>query len=147
VTKGGFYNHFQDRPALLDGMLDSWERLVIDQVIERVEAEGGDARAKLRRLFALGSSPARELVKVELAIREWARRDEAVARRLRRIDKRRLDYLRSLFGDFCRDEDEVEVRCLLVMSLFIGTPLLAGDHGRRRRAELIGLAQERLLEA
>lgn len=146
VTKGGFYNHFDDRPALLDVMLDAWERLVIDQVIKRVEAEGGDARAKLRRLFALSASPARDLVKTELAIRDWARRDRAVARRLKRIDNRRMDYLRSLFGEFCPDEDEVEVRCLLVMSMFIGTRLLAADHGPRRRRDLVKQAQERLLQ-
>src|SRR2546423_14864947 len=81
VTKGGFYNYFDDRPALLDEMLDTWERLVIDQVIERVEAEGGDAKAKLRRLFALDSTPARQLFKIELAIRAWARRDKEVAKR------------------------------------------------------------------
>src|SRR5207248_7623743 len=105
VTKGGFYNHFDDRPALLEEMLDTWERRVIDQVITRVEAGGGDARAKLRRLFALGSSPVGDLVRIELAIRDWARREKAVARRLRRVDNRRMDYLRSLFGEFCRNED------------------------------------------
>src|SRR5436190_17169162 len=26
VTKGGFYNYFDNRPALLYGMLDTWER-------------------------------------------------------------------------------------------------------------------------
>src|ERR671918_1008842 len=77
VTKGGFYWHFDGRPALLEEMLDAWERATIDQVIERVEAEGGNARAKLRRLFALASSSG-DLLKIELAIREWARRDKAV---------------------------------------------------------------------
>src|SRR5688572_32824461 len=76
VTKGGFYNHFGDRPALLDEMLDAWEELGVDQVIERVEAAGGDARDRLRRLFALTSS-ARDLLRVELAIRDWARRGKA----------------------------------------------------------------------
>jgi AcrR family transcriptional regulator len=147
VTKGGFYNHFVDRLALLDEMLDTWERLMIDQVIERVEAEGGDGRAKLRRLYALGASSARGLIKIELAIRDWARRDKAVAKRLKRIDNRRMDYLRSLFGEFCPDADEVEVRCLQVMSLFIGTPLLAADHGSRRRGDLVNAAHERLIEA
>src|SRR3954471_1818295 len=99
VTKGGFYNHFEDRPALLEEMLDTWERLVIDQVIAHVEDEGGDARTKLRRLFALGSAPAGELMPIELAIRDWARRDKTVAKRLRRIDDRRMAYLRSLFGE------------------------------------------------
>src|SRR5437763_3692834 len=70
VTKGGFYNHFDDRPALLDEMLDTWERLVIDQVIARVEEDPGDARVKLRRLFALSSTRAGDLVRIELAIRD-----------------------------------------------------------------------------
>ena len=59
---------------------------------------------------------------MELAIRDWARRDRPVARRLRRVDNRRMDYMRSLFGAFCPDEDEVEARCLLAFSLFIGSP-------------------------
>ena len=74
VSKGGFYWHFANRRALLDEMLDAWERTMIDEVIERIEGEGGDARAKLRRLFALAPSN-EDLLKVELAIRDWARRD------------------------------------------------------------------------
>src|SRR5438445_35892 len=109
VTKGGFYWHFEDRPALLEEMLDAWERLVVDEAIERVEGGGGDARAKLRRLFALAAS-GRDLWKIELAVRDWARRDKAVAKRLKRIDDRRMEYMRPLFRDFCPDEDEVEVR-------------------------------------
>ena len=41
VTRGGFYWHFGDRSALLDEMLDTWERETTDLVIERVEREGG----------------------------------------------------------------------------------------------------------
>jgi AcrR family transcriptional regulator len=146
VTKGGFYWHFADRSALLEEMLDAWERVMVDDVIERLEGEGGDARAKLRRLFALASSrEARGLMKIDLAVRDWARRDKAVARRLRRVDNRRMEYLRSLFGDFSSDEVEVEVRCLLFASLFSGSKLLAADHGSRSRAEVTDLALRRLL--
>jgi len=143
VTKGGFYWHFEDRRALLEEMLDAWERVVIDEVIERVEGEGGDARAKLRRLFALAGSGG-DLMKIELAIREWARRDKAVTKRLTRIDNRRMDYMRSLFGAFCPDEDEVEVRCLLALSVWIGNHFIAADHGRRSRADVLALALRRL---
>ena len=146
VTKGGFYNHFDDRPALLDEMLDTWERLTVDHVIERIDAAGGDARAKLRRLFTLSSSPSRELARIERAIREWARRDAAVARRLKRLDNRRIDYLRSQFAEFCADDDEVEVRSYTAMALFVGGPALAADHVQRRR-EVHRQAWERLLEA
>jgi AcrR family transcriptional regulator len=146
VTKGGFYGHFDDRRALLEEMLDAWERVMIDEVIERIEGEGGDARAKLRRLFALASSSeARGLMRIDLAIRDWARRDKKVARRLRRVDNRRMEYMRSLFGDFCRDEDDVEVRCLLVASLFVANKFLAAEHGPRSRADVLELALRRLL--
>src|ERR1700709_845654 len=68
VTKGGFYGYFDDRRALLEEMLDEGERAMIDEVIERIESEGGDARAKLQRLFALASSrPAQALLGVDLA--------------------------------------------------------------------------------
>jgi AcrR family transcriptional regulator len=144
VTKGGFYWHFEDRPALLEEMLDAWERLVVDEVIKRVESEGGDAREKLRRLSALAGS-SRELTKVELAVRDWARRDRAVARRLRRIDNRRMEYMRSLFREFCRDEDDVEVRCFMNFSLFIGKHFIAADHGERSRGDVLKLALTQLL--
>jgi AcrR family transcriptional regulator len=146
VTKGGFYWHFDDRRALLEEMLDAWERVMIDRPIELVEGEGGDARAKLRRLFALASSrEGRGLLKIDLAIRDWARRDKTVARRLRRVDNRRMEYMRPLFGAFCRDEDEVEVRCLLAFSLFVGSPFVAADHGARGRVDVLKLALRRLL--
>ena len=48
VSKGGFYGHFQDRKALLDAMLDTWERRTTDDVLARIEREGGDARTNIR---------------------------------------------------------------------------------------------------
>jgi len=145
VTKGGFYGYFNDRRALLEEMLDAWERGGVDDVIERVEGEDGDARSRLRRLFALASSSAGELLKVELAIRDWARRDKAVATRLKRVDNRRMEFMRPLFADFCRDPDDVEVRCLLAFSLFIGSPFITADHGEHSRADVVEQALEWLL--
>lgn len=144
VTKGGFYWHFADRQALLEEMLDTWERKVVDEAINRVEGETGDARAKLRRLFVLAASLG-QLAKVELAIRDWARRDKAVAGHLRRVDNRRMDYMRSLYGAFCQSEDDVEVRCLLTASLFTGSHLIAADNGPREPADVMALALNQLL--
>ena len=144
VTKGGFYGHFADRNALLAEMLDSWERMSTREVIERVEREGGDARVKLRKAGALTFS--RTLLPIDLAVRDWARRDPAVAKRLRRVDNRRMEYLRELFGTFCSDEDDIEARSMLAFSLLIGNHFMAADHGTRSRAEVIDLAA-RLLES
>jgi AcrR family transcriptional regulator len=140
VTRGGFYWHF-DEGALLAEMLDRWEQATTDEVIERVEREGGDASAKLRRLLALTSS---SVLMTDLAVRDWARRGPAVAERLRRIDNRRMDYLRSLFGAFCVDADDIEARCMLFFSLLIGNHSIAADHGARSRADVLELALGRL---
>ncbi|MFI1971538.1 TetR family transcriptional regulator [Streptomyces cinnamoneus] len=147
VSKGGFYGYFRNRGALLTEMLDTWEHEAAEGMVERVEAGSGDARAKLDRLFTFVASaegPATG-VATELAVRDWARRDESVAQRLRRVDNRRMDYLRSLFGSFCPDEDEVEVRCMITFSLRIGTHLIAADHGAYDRDAVMALTRRRLL--
>jgi AcrR family transcriptional regulator len=143
VTRGGFYWHFADRGALLAEMLDTWERAATDEVIERVERHGGDARAKLRRAGALTFSD--DLLPIDLAVRAWSRHNPAVAERLRRVDNRRLGYLRKLFGTFCSGEAEIEARSMLAFSLLIGNHFMAADHGSRSRAEVLELAATWLL--
>ncbi|MGA4838723.1 TetR/AcrR family transcriptional regulator [Streptomyces sp. G45] len=147
VSKGGFYGYFRNRDALLAEMLDTWEHEVAEAVIEEVERDGGDARTRLERLFALAeaSDGVPRGVAVELAVRDWARRDEGVARRLKRVDNRRMEYLRSLYGAFCADEDDVEARCVITFSLRISEHLIAADHGGRSRAEVLALTAKWLL--
>jgi AcrR family transcriptional regulator len=144
VSKGGFYGHFSDRTALFAEMLDTWEQMSTREVVERVEREGGDAKVKLRKAGALTFS--RTLLPIDLAVRDWARRDPAVAKRLRRVDNQRMEYLRVLFGTFCSDADDIEARSMLAFSLLIGGHFMAADHGARSRAEVIDLAAK-LLES
>ena len=145
VTKGGFYGFFADRRALLEAMLDAWEEEMIDEVIEEVDRGGGDARARLRRLFGIaGTADARELLAADLAIRDWARRDGAVANRLRRVDDRRMSYMRSLFAEFCPSDEEVEVRCMIAFSIWIGNHFIAAGHEGLSREKVMALTLERL---
>lgn len=147
VSKGGFYGHFRNRDALLTEMLQSWEREVTEALITRVETAGGDARSRLDRLFTLvatGDQAATD-PRLDLAIREWARHDQDVAELLKRTDNRRMDYLRSLFGEFCTDAEDVEVRCMLTFSVRIGNHVVAADHGTRTRAEVMELTRRWLL--
>lgn len=145
VTKGGFYGYFADRNALLEAMLDTWERESIDEVIDRVEREGGDPRTKIQRAGALTFSDDR-LLPLDLAIRDWARRDDAVAERLRRVDNRRMELLREMIGTFCSDPDEVEARSLIAFCVAIGQHFLAADHGTRTRAEVRAHAGDLILK-
>lgn len=145
VTKGGFYGSFADRDALLDAMLDTWERESTDEVLARVEREGGDPRTRIHRAGMLTFSSDR-LLPIDLAVRDWARRDEAVAERLRRVDNRRMGLLREMIGTFCADADEVEARSLIAFCVAIGGHFLAADHGDRTRAQVLTRAADLILD-
>jgi AcrR family transcriptional regulator len=126
VTKGGFYGYFADRQALLDAMLDDWERRSVDEVVTRVEREGGTPTSRAVRARDLTFSE--QLLPVDLAVREWARRDTAVADRLRRVDAGRIDLLRSVIGTLISDPVEVEARAALAMLTTIGAHFTTIDH-------------------
>ncbi|MFF0741305.1 TetR/AcrR family transcriptional regulator [Streptomyces sp. NPDC004111] len=143
VTKGGFYGYFADRNALLEEMLDTWERESVDDVLARVEQVGGDPRERVRLAGQLTFSGDR--MQVELAVRDWARRDAKVTERLRRVDNRRIQLAREMIGTFCDDPDEVEARSLLAFCLAIGHHFLAADHPGRTRLEARSLAGDFLL--
>lgn len=143
VTKGSFYWHFTDRAELLGAVLERWSVVGTDRFIEQVEAQGGDAPDRLRRLWALTSADALE---PELAIRDWARRDPEVDARVRDVDDRRMAYLRSLFGARKLPRVEVEARCLLLYSLLIGNSFIQGSHGRLGRARVLDEALRLLID-
>jgi AcrR family transcriptional regulator len=129
VTKGGFYGQFRSRDAFLEALLDTWERESTHDVRQRVEAEGGDPRRKLRRAGVMTFSSDR-LLPVDLAVREWARRDPSVAARLKRVDEQRMQYLRELFTSIVDSgHKDVEARSVLAFCLAIGHHFLAAEHG------------------
>lgn len=146
VSRGGFYHQFGDRQGLLDAILDAWEVRSTDEVLDRVELEGGDARRKATKAGLLTFSE--ELMPVDLAVRDWARRDSAVAERLRRVDNRRMDYLRSQIAQVIADPDDagaVEAVAFLAFSLLIGNHFIAADHEVGDRRAVLRLAAARLL--
>ncbi|WP_344418236.1 TetR/AcrR family transcriptional regulator [Amycolatopsis minnesotensis] len=145
VTKGGFYGYFADRGALLDEMLDAWERESVDDVLARIEREGGDALDKVQLAGRLTFSGDR-LLPIDLAVRDWARRDHAVAERLRHVDNRRMQLSRDAISTFCDDPDEVEARSLLAFCAAIGSHFLAADHPGSTRAQVLARAAGLILD-
>jgi AcrR family transcriptional regulator len=142
VTRGGFYHQFDGKQALLDALLDTWETRSTDEVLDRVEREGGDARTKATKAGLLTFSD--ELMPVDLAIRNWARHDAEVADRLRRVDNRRMGYLRTQLGELYDDPDDVEAIALLAFSLLIGDHFIAADHPGGSRLDVMQRAARRL---
>jgi len=143
VTKGSFYWHFTDRNALLAAVVQAWEAGGTHDIIKKVDAAGGDPRARLRRLWEVTSGE--EGMAAELALRDWARRDTEVAAQVQRVDDTRMAYVRALFGDLFPEADDIEARAMLLYSLLIGNYFIGARHGRRGRRRVLTEAVELLM--
>lgn len=117
VTKGSFYWHFKDRRALLEALLEAWRARATNAIIDEVEAKGGDAVARLRALSMIVS---RIDGRLDRAIRVWAGQDEMARGALDEIDRRRLNYLTSLFAELPFTPQEAVARARLVYHALIG---------------------------
>lgn len=83
---------------------------------------------------------------IDLAVRDWARREDQVAERLRRVDNRRMQLAREMISTFCSDPEEVEARSLLAFCLAIGQHFLAADHPGRSAAAVRARAADLILD-
>ena len=134
VTKGGFYGYFDDRNELLDAMLDSWESQAADDVLAQIEQEGGDLQSQAVRARDLTFSET--LFPIELAIRDWSRRDDQVAAYLRRVDATRIGLLRKVFASKHSDPVEVEARSTLAFYASIGAHYVTINHDDMNEEEV-----------
>ena len=94
VSKGSFYWHFRDRSELLEKLLARWE----DGELKWLNTEAGAAAATRWASFIERTSKP-ERMRLEIAVRAWARRDERVATRVVAIEQRKA----RLIADVLRD--------------------------------------------
>ena len=101
TTKGSFYWHFADVPAFHSAMLDLWAEQAISHIPAALETEPTPV-AKLRRLSQIVAAHRSETlggVRLDTAIRAWARANAMVAERLAHIDGQRLTQLETLLNE------------------------------------------------
>jgi AcrR family transcriptional regulator len=147
VTKGGFYRRFRDRAALLGGMLQNWSGGRIAAIEKQTSLDGVTARERLRALIALYSERMNtERMAVELAIRQWARSDEAAAAAVASVDTARLKNVAHLYRATGLPAEEADAQAFLFYCFIFGQSLLFLERGPRNRAALISKSAEKLLE-
>jgi len=97
VSRGSFYWHFEDRQDLLTSMLDWWDRKMTDTVIELGEAGYASPQKRLMAIaeHILGA----DLNRYDAAVRSWADGDNEAKKALRRVNRKRLDYVSGLFEE------------------------------------------------
>jgi AcrR family transcriptional regulator len=96
VSKGSFYWHFRDREDLLAKLLGQWEREEADWLDAPV-AGIHSAASRWARFVNRCAAPDR--LRLEAAIRSWARKNARVASRVKAIESRRGSYLEGILRE------------------------------------------------
>jgi AcrR family transcriptional regulator len=147
VTKGGFYRRFRDRAALLEGILNDWREGRIAAIEQQVNLDGKSARDRLKALIHLYSERMNtEGMAIELAIRQWARSDEAAAEAVASVDAARLKNVGQLYRATGLEADAADAKAFLFYCFIFGQSLLFLERGQRKRAQLVARSAEKLLD-
>ena len=128
VTKGSFYWHFKDRQDLLSGVLETWKAGRIQDIVKQTRLEPGRERAQIARLVDIYStSRSRKGLLIELAVREWARRDAEAAAIVEEVDAWRLRCARELFLACGLPQHEASTRSMLLYAYVFGASIMIYD--------------------
>lgn len=128
VTKGGFYWHFRDRSELISTLLDRWRQGRIEAIVAQTRREGQPALNRLNGLLSLYLENANPRgAAIELAVRDWARRDGEAAAAVAAVDLERLRCVSELFAALNVGPDEAFARAFLFYSFIFGQSLLVCD--------------------
>lgn len=144
VTKGSFYWHFRDRDDLLARLLDTWMEGRLESITTQFHGTGGSSAERLRKVldvFLDHTNP--KGLAIEMAIRDWARRDRNAWKRVRQVDAERLRLVSSLFSQMGYSKADAGLRAVTYYSFLFGQALLAMDvppfGDKRRRATVASL--------
>lgn len=143
IAKAGFYWHFRDRPDLLQGMLDYWAQEYTAVLTDNPRLLEGDPEERLYKTTVLILD--HDLAKYDLAIRSWAMHDRTAAKAVRRVNRMRLEFLRSMFHDLGFRGRQLEMRTRLFMLYHSWEQSTFQDLTKKERLALLRLQHKLLL--
>ncbi|WP_345795275.1 TetR/AcrR family transcriptional regulator [Thauera sp. JM12B12] len=125
VTKGSFYWHFTDRRDLLLAVLSHWKEGRIRDIIKQTRAQAGRELEQIYHVIDVYSaSRSRRGMMIELAVRDWARRDAEAGAIVAEVDDVRLRCARELFLACGVPMEEASSRCMLLYAYVFGVSLM-----------------------
>ena len=136
MTRGSFYWHFESRAELLSAILKEWKAANGKFFKEHLSGYNSLDESILA-FFGIWVEESRFSPELDQAVRDWARLDSKVLRKVRKEDNRRLKDLARVFRRFNFTDEEANVRARVLYFSQVGyTAINLGEAMNERLALL-----------
>lgn len=141
VSRGSFYWHFRDHDDLVVSFLERWRDRRIE-LVAHWNPEGGDVETELRGILDLLLADASRNIRrlqVELAVRDYARRNDYAARLVHEVDDARIRKNCTLFRRLSDNPERIRDLSMLLYVAIVGSQVVLtgkpGDEDAIKRVE------------
>lgn len=135
IAKAGFYWHFKNRQDLLDQLLDYWIHETTEVASSNPTLLELEPRTRLIHLAEMILDY--DFARYDMPIRQWALQDAVAARAVRKVNKIRLDFVRSIFSELGFTGEDLEMRTRLYVCYQSTESSVFQEISRKQRRELI----------
>lgn len=120
VSRSSFYWYFENRDDLLRSLLEEWETRNTASITGQCALPAASISEAVFNFFRCFVDPSRFDSGMDFAVREWARRDEDLRRRVDFADSRRLASVTEMFVAHGYEPDEADARARILYYMQLG---------------------------
>ncbi len=137
VTRGSFYWHFDNREALLEALLEEWRArnsgVMLEALDQATTLENG-----ILELFAIWIDHVRFDPRLDQAVRDWARRDDALRSVVQKEDESRVLAIAAFFERQAFEPTEAFIRARVIYFTQLSYYALGIDEPLLERMSYLG---------
>jgi AcrR family transcriptional regulator len=135
IARAGFYWHFKNRDDLLRQLLNYWTHELTEVASENPELFAFEPKKRLTRLAEMILDY--DLARYDMAFRQWALHDMKAAGGVRKVNRIRLNFVRSAFAELGFAGEDLEMRTMLFVCYHSWESSMFREMSRKQRRKLI----------
>lgn len=133
VSRSSFYWFFESLKDLHDQLLDHWLRINTGPMIERANRPAPTIVRAIINVFECWTDDSLYDPKLDMAVRLWARRSDAVKAVVRLADSQRLEAITAMFRRYGYEPEDALIRARVLYFTQIGHYTLEVDEDLETR--------------
>ncbi|MFY1709177.1 TetR/AcrR family transcriptional regulator [Tritonibacter scottomollicae] len=136
VSRSSFYWYFKSRQDLLDALLTRWEETNTAGLIAQAAVPAERVTGAVLNVFRCIANPALFNTALDFAVRDWARRSDAVLARMRDGDAARVAALTEMFARYGCSDREAVTRAKVLYYMQLGYDMAEPEESHDYRLEM-----------